>query len=812
LSTSGSGLSIVPSDGPILVVCRSGARSNAAAAFLDSKGFSNVYDMLGGMGAWTWETAPCKYSGGSGTADDPYQIATAEDLIALGETPENYDKHFILTADIDLDPNLPGRKMFDRAVIAPDVGGGDKWAFQGSPFTGIFEGGGHTISHLTVRGESYLGLFGRTSAAVISYVGLEAVNVNGTGDNIGGLVGRNGGGITMSYSDGMVNGRENVGGLVGFNESSIIASCSAGVVNGEHRVGGLVGDNWVSIVVSCSTATVVGNAIVGGLAGGGGRGGTVTTSYSVGAVTGNVSVGGLVGRSTGAITTSFWDVEASGQNSSAGGTGLTTAEMQEADTFLSAGWDFVGEVVNGTSDYWQMAPGDYPRLCYCGGNGPEMPEGLGTVARPYLIDDARGLGVVCFEPTAHYRLETSLDLSGITWSMAVVPWFSGTFDGNGHTILHLNIRGGEHLGFFGHVARGARVLDLGIENVDIVASGDYVGGLVGVNWGDVSECSTSGTISSTSRYVGGLVGSNSWDAYVVRSSSSVAVSGENCVGGLVGWNAVCTLGGTRIEGVVLECRVATAVTGDVFVGGLVGLNQGFVTASYAHGTVSGEECAGGLVGANNGDMSSCYSTCAVDGTRNVGGLVGSNAGGAYSSFWDTQTSGQPSSAGGTGPTTSEMQNVNTYLAAGWDFVCEAVNGVEDIWWMPEGGYPRLVWEVAEVPPCAGVVVELDEASFDETIAQGVVLVDFYATWCSHCRTQAPILDDVAAQVGGKAVVGKLDIDEARSVAQAYGVSAIPTLIVFKNGNVRERFVGVTQAPVLVAAIQAAIDHEEVSPR
>jgi len=48
----------LPSDGPILVVCRSGARSNAAAAFLDSKGFSNVYDMLGGMGAWTWETAP----------------------------------------------------------------------------------------------------------------------------------------------------------------------------------------------------------------------------------------------------------------------------------------------------------------------------------------------------------------------------------------------------------------------------------------------------------------------------------------------------------------------------------------------------------------------------------------------------------------------------------------------------------------------------------------------------------------------------------------------------------------------------------
>ncbi len=61
-----------------------------------------------------------QYSGGSGTADDPYQIATAADLIALGETPDDYDKHFILTADIDLDPSLPGRKAFAGAVIAPD--------------------------------------------------------------------------------------------------------------------------------------------------------------------------------------------------------------------------------------------------------------------------------------------------------------------------------------------------------------------------------------------------------------------------------------------------------------------------------------------------------------------------------------------------------------------------------------------------------------------------------------------------------------------------------------------------------------------
>jgi hypothetical protein len=67
-----------------------------------------------------------KYSGGTGEPNDPYQIATAADLITLGETPEDYDKHFILTADIDLDPNLPGRKVFDKAVIAPDTDPNDE--------------------------------------------------------------------------------------------------------------------------------------------------------------------------------------------------------------------------------------------------------------------------------------------------------------------------------------------------------------------------------------------------------------------------------------------------------------------------------------------------------------------------------------------------------------------------------------------------------------------------------------------------------------------------------------------------------------
>lgn len=81
-----------------------------------------------------------------------------------------------------------------------------------------------------------------------------------------------------------------------------------------------------------------------------------------------------------------------------------------------------------------------------------------------------------------------------------------------------------------------------------------------------------------------------------------------------------------------------------------------------------------------------------------------------------------------------------------------------------------------------------------------VLVDFFATWCGPCQAQAPIVDEVAKLMEGKAIVGKLDTDQAIEVARQYGVMSIPTLIVFKNGEPAERFTGVQEREVLTEAI------------
>jgi len=365
----------LPMDGPILVVCRSEGRSNRAANFLDSKDFSMVYDMQGGMSAWKWETEidvdpDSKYSGGTGEPNDPYHISTFEDLIVLGESPEDYDKHFIQTADIDLDPNLPGRKVFDKAVIAPDTNDVENW-FQGIPFTGVFDGNGHTISHLTITGDLdryyYVGLFGQVAFdAELKNLGVVDANIIMGGRYIGGLVGGNSGVVTKCSSTGAVSGGSHVGGLVGGNSGSITTSYSTSTVNGVFLLGGLVGESSGSITASYSTGDVIGDENLGGLVGIN-NGGNITMSYSTGTVVGDdAAVGGLVGQNvSGSISSCFWDMETSGQTTSDGGTGETTAAMQTASTFLEAGWDFVGETENGTEDIWTICEGtNYPRFVW----------------------------------------------------------------------------------------------------------------------------------------------------------------------------------------------------------------------------------------------------------------------------------------------------------------------------------------------------------------------------------------------------------------------------------------------------------------
>ncbi len=103
------------------------------------------------------------------------------------------------------------------------------------------------------------------------------------------------------------------------------------------------------------------------------------------------------------------------------------------------------------------------------------------------------------------------------------------------------------------------------------------------------------------------------------------------------------------------------------------------------------------------------------------------------------------------------------------------------------------------------VLEFTDDNFEAEVLQAdqPVLVDFWAEWCMPCRMLAPVIDELADEMKEKAKVGKIDTDANRDVTVKYGINAIPTVILFKDGDVAKKFVGMTSKQDLVAAIDEA---------
>jgi hypothetical protein len=592
-------------------------------------------------------TAAAKYSGGSGTASAPYQIATAADLILLGDSPEDYGKHFILTDDIDLARNLPGRKVFYQAVIA-----------AGSAFTGVFDGNGHTIANPTIQGGGEVGVFGSLGpGAQIRNVGAIHVNITASNNYAGGLVGRNSGAtITACYATGKVAGTYYCGGFVGGNTGRITKCYSRTDVTAAHTAGGFVGHNGDGVIANCySRGSVHGQTTVGGFVGDNDDTGSITNSYSTGEVTTEgeaKEVGGFAGNNTycsidwidliryrwdcddGQIAGCFWDGDAAGIVTSHGGTSKTTAEMKNIATFEAAKWDF--------DNIWQMRT-SYPELRW-----QELP--------PQTIDDVNDLmGLASRPEDKHYILTCNIDLAGV--SLEPIGNFTGVFDGDGYMIsnLHIDRRDSDEVGMFRTLANGAIVKNLRLAGVEVRGK-SRVGGIAGRSRSRalVKDCHVDGVVSGSGDLVGGIVGDSEGD--IDNSKSGGTIAGENSVGGLAGRNA----------GNISDCYTCNWVEGNSSIGGIVGDNQYRVVCCYATGDVAGNTKRGGVAGSNSHTVLSC--------------------------FWNSETSGQTTSAGGEAKSTLEMKDISTFVSKGWDFASETKNGAGDVWWIPDNNYPRLWWE------------------------------------------------------------------------------------------------------------------------
>ena len=763
------------------------------------------------------------YSGGSGEPNDPYLIATAEDMNEIGTHPNDWDAHFLMITDINM--ACYTGTQFNTIGRLEIVNG---YTIQ-QPFTGVFDGNDYTISNFTLNSASagYAALFGLVSdptaeiknvrlidpnvhgycyvsnlvglleAGTITGCGVEGGTVSGNESGIGGLVGESYGTISNCYATGDVTGGDRLGGLTGYNRGTISNCYAVGQVLGTgDRVGGLVGRNCYGAISNCyATGSVTGDSLVGGLAGESGGEehylGTISNCYATGDVTGGSDVGGLVGKNyegiitncyaTGDVTgvsdfgglvgwngyyanifASFWDTQTSGQGDGIGyddGTGTvevygkTTAQMYSMHTFLGWGADPAVWTIDDTNDYmhlaWENSQGEpiSPILS-------DLLGGSGTEEEPYLIhtpNDLNSIGLFFYEWNKHFKLIADMNLSdynetnfNIIGNIGIP--FTGVFDGNDHTIGNFtwNSTTADRIGLFGYIydpnaeIKDVRLIDPNIRGEDYVGalagrlqngtiigcgieggtvSGDFgvgglvghcysgaisncyatasitgyscVGGLAGKNEvGTISNCYATGDASGT-YYVGGLAGGNS--STISNCYATVSVSGTDCVGGLAGLSS----------GTVSNCYTSGDVSGTNGVGGLVGVSSYPISNCYANGTVDGNDYVGGLAGYNSNSISNSYAAGGVSGDSNVGAFAGYDFSGSYmSNFWDSDVNpdvngiGNISDPNVIGKTTVQMQTESTFTDYGWDFVGEKTNGPNDIWTIHENqDYPRLVWDL-----------------------------------------------------------------------------------------------------------------------
>lgn len=314
-----------------------------------------------------------------------------------------------------------------------------------------------------------------------------------------------------------------------------------------------------------------------------------------------------------------------------------------------------------------------------------------------------------------------------------------------------------YVGLFGFIeGEQARVMNVTLVAPSVATEiGQYAGALAGfLRNGTIANCHVRGGTVSGDSCVGALVGKKD-NGTVTDCTVRAAVRGASRVGGLVGFSfwgltercdaagevlawsedecwAAGGLIGQNEEGVVANCHAAGTVEGRRDVGGFIGLEAaGDVRRCWSDGVVFGELNVGGLIGQNDGGViSDCYSLADTTGGAIVGGLIGyhaptctctvgipglidrcyaagpvagaSDLGGLAAvnykshftnSFWDADATRCRTSAGGDPMSTKQMQDLATYLVAGWDFAGEKQNGTEDVWFPPAPGrYPRLAWQ------------------------------------------------------------------------------------------------------------------------
>ena len=715
------------------------------------------------------------YGGGSGTEADPFMINTAEQLNSIGTDVNDWDKHFVLGADID----LAGYTGNSFNII------GTSYTV---PFEGTFDGAGHTISNFTYNdpNQDYVGLFRSTEATtIIKNLTLENLNVSGDG-SVGGLVAYNQGAILNVDCSGVVSGYSEVGGIVGESYDGYIRDCNSSVnvnigdwggggicgyqcdtpnincrasgnIDGGGTVGGLVGGSRWSYLINCyATGDVNGEYDVGGLVGWHDWY-HIQCCYATGRVQANENGGGLVGESTGTIENSYSSGDVNSPITAGGFLGVDWGGWGTFKCFSSGrvtGSQETGAFVGERTLYAE--PNTYQGCFYDITINPTLPA-FGNV------NDTNVIGKTTEELyDVNTFTEAGWDFAGESGNGAEDYWSMPS--GGGYPVLSFEIGQLPDLPAFSG--------GFGTSEEPYLISNTSEFNLIGNNYRlqdkhfrlindlDFNDVE----LAPIGKYDLPFIGSWDGNKHRMMNINNLRHNDEDYCLGVIGYlgtgGKICDLGVENIDINDSAVDYIGGICGYVYgaqisrcyaTGKIKAIRGGFIAGETAQSRMEncyGTGClwtgykGGGLVGWDwGGYIKNSYSTAKVNGWQYAGNLSGSNRGEFWKCFYDKtinpimQGKGMVADANIFGCRPAELQDADTFINKGWDFEGESTNGTEDIWSMPPNGAPVFAWQndvtvpdvnglnvgqVGNVIAQAGLVC-IDSNAYSETVSVGYVM-------------------------------------------------------------------------------------------
>lgn len=563
------------------------------------------------------ECAATSFAGGTGEENDPYQIRTAAQLAYLAQqVNEGTDykwKHFLLVSDLDLS--------------------GKEWTpigINGKSFWGGFNGGGHTITGMTITGDrDYVGLFGEcyNFAAPSSYI--KSVTVKGakiSGHSFVGAIAGAGANISDCYSiENTICAIRQVGGVCGrltgnisgcYNSSSVKGNSTTGGIMGTASYEGKGGNGVVEYCYNIGAVTVTQqDSSVGGITGASADGYNISNCLNCGKITGNgKNVGGIAGstesRYMNFIGNCYYNSDLNNAGVGKGASNkvipLTTSQLCGAlpEGFDSANWkegsvDTSNAVATSTGSRFGTATGTYinlqsvaaigetktasvPVYNYVTTNGDDWATyTLITTAEEFAAigqnrDEAKW--------SANYVLGNDIDVNGVNLSSIGDPEipYTGKFSGDGHTISHVDMtkeKGVCSSGLFAQIGeqpskKSGKVMLLAA-NGDIVASYFATGGICGdLSAGEIYGCSFTGTVKGS--MVGGISGAAGQHTMISQCFFEGDVQGSHAAAGICGMSGA-------VVGIINHCiSIATIDTAgnDAYLAGITNSGDSDATNCY----------------------------------------------------------------------------------------------------------------------------------------------------------------------------------------------------------------------------------------